>query len=421
MTQYKEIKAEILAIGDELLYGQIMDTNSHWISQELDKIGVRVVRRTTVGDNRDAMLSAFESAEKIADIILITGGLGPTNDDLTKPLLAEYFNCELALVPEALEAVRTFFEKRGRELTDTNKLQAHLPTKCIYIPNELGTAPGMWFQENGKIWMSMPGVPHEMKRLMEDHVIPRIKENFTLPHIYHKVIKTVGIGESWLSDLIQNWEKNLPKHIKLAYLPSLGQVKLRLTAFGDDMDQITNDVENEITKVKPLIDKYIFGYNQETLEEAIGRLLRTNGKKVAFAESCSGGYITHLVTTVPGSSDYFQGSMVPYHNHFKNKLLHVDQNTLKEHGAVSEATVIQMAENIKTMFEADFGLASSGIAGPGGGWKEKPVGTVWIACAMKGKTITKKLQLTQDRMLNIQLTGVAVLNMLRLCIEGKTE
>ncbi|MFC0261667.1 competence/damage-inducible protein A [Fontibacter flavus] len=421
MTQYKEIKAEILAIGDELLYGQIMDTNSHWISQELDKIGVRVVRRTTVGDNRDAMLSAFESAEKIADIILITGGLGPTNDDLTKPLLAEYFNCELALVPEALEAVRTFFEKRGRELTDTNKLQAHLPTKCIYIPNELGTAPGMWFQENGKIWMSMPGVPHEMKRLMSDHVIPRIKENFTLPHIYHKVIKTVGIGESWLSDLIQNWEKNLPKHIKLAYLPSLGQVKLRLTAFGDDMDQITNDVENEITKVKPLIDKYIFGYNQETLEEAIGRLLRTNGKKVAFAESCSGGYITHLVTTVPGSSDYFQGSMVPYHNHFKNKLLHVDQNTLKEHGAVSEATVIQMAENIKTMFEADFGLASSGIAGPGGGWKEKPVGTVWIACAMNGKTITKKLQLTQDRMLNIQLTGVAVLNMLRLCIEGKTE
>lgn len=421
MTQYKEIKAEILAIGDELLYGQIMDTNSHWISQELDKIGVRVVRRTTVGDNRDAMLSAFESAEKIADIILITGGLGPTNDDLTKPLLAEYFNCELALVPEALEAVRTFFEKRGRELTDTNKLQAHLPTKCIYIPNELGTAPGMWFQENGKIWMSMPGVPHEMKRLMVDHVIPRIKENFTLPHIYHKVIKTVGIGESWLSDLIQDWEKNLPKHIKLAYLPSLGQVKLRLTAFGDDMDQITNDVENEITKVKPLIDKYIFGYNQETLEEAIGRLLRTNGKKVAFAESCSGGYITHLVTTVPGSSDYFQGSMVPYHNHFKNKLLHVDQNTLKEHGAVSEATVIQMAENIKTMFEADFGLASSGIAGPGGGWKEKPVGTVWIACAMNGKTITKKLQLTQDRMLNIQLTGVAVLNMLRLCIEGKTE
>lgn len=421
MTQYKEIKAEILAIGDELLYGQIMDTNSHWISQELDKIGVRVVRRTTVGDNRESMLSAFESAEKIADIILITGGLGPTNDDLTKPLLAEYFNCDLALVPEALEAVRTFFEKRGRELTDTNKLQAHLPTKCTYIPNELGTAPGMWFQENGKIWMSMPGVPHEMKRLMSDHVIPRIKENFTLPHIYHKVVKTVGIGESWLSDLIQDWEKSLPKHIKLAYLPSLGQVKLRLTSFGDDMDQITNDVENEINKVKPLIDKYIFGYNQETLEEAIGRLLRIHGKKVAFAESCSGGYISHLVTTVPGSSDYFQGSMVPYHNHFKNKLLHVDQNILKEHGAVSEATVIQMAENIKTMFEADFGLAASGIAGPGGGWKEKPVGTVWIACAMNGRTITKKLQLTQDRMLNIQLTGVSVLNMLRLCIEDKTE
>lgn len=219
----------------------------------------------------------------------------------------------------------------------------------------------------------------------------------------------------------QRLGKNLPDHIKLAYLPSLGQVKLRLTAFGDDLEVLQNDVENQIQLAEPIIEKYIFGYNKETLEEAIGRMLKQAGKKVAFAESCSGGYISHLVTTIPGSSAYFQGGMIPYHNHFKNKLLGVDNLTLSENGAVSEETVIQMAENIRGMFEADFGLASSGIAGPGGGWAEKPVGTVWIACASKERTITKKLQLTQDRMLNIQLTAVAVLNMLRLVISGKTE
>ncbi|GAB2631543.1 competence/damage-inducible protein A [Belliella aquatica] len=421
MTNYKEIKAEILAIGDELLYGQIIDTNSHWISQELDKIGVRVVRRTTVGDNKASMMAAFAEAEKRADIVLMTGGLGPTNDDLTKPLLAEYFNCDIKLVPEALEAVRTFFEKRGRELTDLNRLQAHLPTKCTYIPNEVGTAPGMWFEENETVWMSMPGVPHEMKKLMTDFVLPKIKEIFPLPIIYHKVIKTVGIGESWLADLIRDWENNLPKNIKLAYLPSLGQVKLRLTAFGDDYDELQAAVETQIDLVKPYIEKYIFGYNKETLEESIGRLLKQADKKVALAESCSGGYISHLITSIPGSSKYFQGALVPYHNEFKNSVLNVDQDTLKSYGAVSEQTIIQMSENVRKMFGADFGLASSGIAGPEGGWAEKPVGTVWIACAMEGKTITKKLQLTQDRMLNIQLTAVAALNMLRLCISGKTE
>lgn len=421
MTNYKEVKAEILAIGDELLYGQIMDTNSHWISQELDKIGVRVVRRTTVGDNRESILSAFESAEKRADIILMTGGLGPTNDDLTKPLLAEYFNCEIKLVPEALEAVRIFFERRGRELTHLNKLQAHLPTNCTYIPNELGTAPGMWFHEKGKIWMSMPGVPHEMKKLMTDQVIPRLKEIYPLPHIYHKVIKTVGIGESWLADLIKDWEANLPPHIRLAYLPSLGQVRLRLTAFGSNTKELEQEVEQELKKLNPLIDKYIYGYNQETLEEAIGRLLKLHGKNVAFAESCSGGYISHLVTTVPGSSDYFQGAIIPYHNEFKNNILGVENDVLKKFGAVSEETVIQMAENVRKLFRSDIGLSSSGIAGPSGGTDEKPVGTVWIACAMEKKTLTKKLLLTQDRMLNIQLTAVAVLNLLRLCLEEKTE
>jgi nicotinamide-nucleotide amidase len=279
----------------------------------------------------------------------------------------------------------------------------------------------MWFEENGKKWMSMPGVPHEMKNLMNQHVIPKIRSLFTLPNIYHKVIKTVGIGESWLADLIKDWENNLPSHIKLAYLPSLGQVKLRLTAFGEDLFDLQNDVENEIEKVKPLIEKYIYGYNKETLEEAVGRLLKQKDKKISLAESCTGGYISHLITSIAGSSDYFQGSIIPYHNTFKNKLLGVENETLETYGAVSEPTIIQMAENIRKKFNADFGLASSGIAGPGGGWAEKPVGTVWIACAFEGKTVTKKLQLTQDRMLNIQLTAVAVLNLLRLCILEKTE
>ncbi|UJP63729.1 competence/damage-inducible protein A [Mongoliitalea daihaiensis] len=421
MSHYQEVKAEIIAIGDELLYGQIIDTNSHWISQELDKIGVRVVQRTTVGDSREAILTAFSLAASRADILLMTGGLGPTNDDLTKPLLAEYFNCEIKLVPEALEAVRTFFEKRGRELTELNKLQAHLPTKCEYIPNILGTAPGMWFYQDGKIWMSMPGVPYEMKKLMEDHVLPRIKSSFQLPIIYHKVVKTVGIGESWLADVIKDWEKQLPSHIKLAYLPSLGQVRLRLTAFGEDYDRLKNEVDLQLIQLMPLIEKYVYGYDSDTLEETIGQMLKIRGKTVALAESCSGGFISHMITSVPGSSAYFQGSMVPYHNHFKHELLGVDELTLQRNGAVSEETIIQMAENIRVKYEADYGLASSGIAGPGGGWAEKPVGTVWIACSSQSKTITKKLQLTQDRTLNIQLTAIAGLNLLRSCILDQTE
>ncbi len=421
MTNNNKIKAEILAIGDELLYGQIIDTNSHWISQQLDQIGVRVVRKTTVGDNRADMLAAFSDAEKRADIILITGGLGPTNDDLTKPVLAEHFGCEIELVPEALEAVRTFFEKRGRELTELNRLQGHLPVKCVYVENPVGTAPGMWFEEHGCVWMSMPGVPHEMKKLMTDFVIPKLKSNFPLPNIYHKVIRTVGIGESWIADLIKDWETNLPSHIRLAYLPSLGHVKLRLTAFGENIDVLREEVEQQIEKVMPMIEKYVYGYNHETLEETIGILLRQKHQKVALAESCSGGYISHLITRIPGASDYYQGTMIPYHNHLKNELLGVDLETIGQHGAVSEPTAIQMAENIRKMFGVDFGLSNSGIAGPGGGWAEKPVGTVWIACAGKDITRTKKLQLTQDRTLNIQLTAVAALNLLRLCILDKFE
>lgn len=409
------VNAEIIAIGDELLYGQIMDTNSHWISQELDAVGVRVVRKTTVGDNRNDILTAFAEASMRADLVLVTGGLGPTQDDLTKPLLAEFFGCEIVEVPEAVAAVSSYFLRRGREMTPLNILQGHLPSCCTYVPNEVGTAPGMWFEQKGTYWMSMPGVPHEMKKLVKDFVLPRLSQVFDLPVIYHKLIKTAGIGESWLADLIKDWENALPPHIRLAYLPSLGHVKLRLTAFGTNKEQLQQEVAAQIQVVLPQIEKYVYGYDEETLETAIGKLLKNAGKTLALAESCSGGYVSHLITTVPGSSTYFQGAVVPYHNDFKERILGVKSETLNSHGAVSEATVAEMAEGVRTLFNADYGLASSGIAGPDGGTPDKPVGTVWIACAGPEGVETRKLQLTQDRMLNIQLTGVAVLNLFRTC------
>lgn len=409
------VNAEIIAIGDELLYGQILDTNSHWISQELDAVGVRVVRKTTIGDNRNDILTAFEEASKRADLILITGGLGPTQDDLTKPLLAEYFGCEIVEVPEAVAAVSAYFTRRGREMTLLNTLQGHLPTCCTYVPNEVGTAPGMWFEQKGCYWMSMPGVPHEMKKLVKDFVLPKLSQVFDLPVIYHKLIKTAGIGESWLADLIKDWENALPAHIRLAYLPSLGHVKLRLTTFGTNKEQLQQEVAAQIQVLLPQIEKYVYGYDEETLETALGKLLKNGGKTIALAESCSGGYVSHLITTVPGSSAYFQGAVVPYHNDFKEYILGVKAETLSSHGAVSEATVAEMAEGVRQLFNADYGLASSGIAGPDGGTSDKPVGTVWIACAGPEGLETRKLQLTQDRMLNIQLTGVAVLNLFRTC------
>ncbi|MBT0810755.1 competence/damage-inducible protein A [Litoribacter ruber] len=417
----REVKAEILAIGDELLYGQIMDTNSLWISQQLTDIGVRVVHRATVGDNEPAILEAFKAAQQRADIVLITGGLGPTRDDLTKPLLAKYFDCDIQLVPEALEAVKSYFTRRGRELTELNILQAHLPTKCTYVPNTMGTAPGMWFEENDTLWMSMPGVPHEMKKLMETFVFPQLKERFSLPVIYHKVVKTVGIGESWLADKIRDWEDALPSHIKLAYLPSIGLVRLRLTAFGEKIKELTVEVEEQIEKLLPLAGKYVYGFDETSLEDAVGQLLRSQNKTVALAESCTGGYISHLITSVAGSSAYFNGSIIPYHNQFKQQVLGVKKDTLIDHGAVSEETVIEMASAVRKTFGSDYGLASSGVAGPGGGSDEKPVGTVWIACASEDGVRTKKLQLTDDRMINIQLSGISVLNLLRLEINKITE
>lgn len=409
----KQILAEILTIGDEILYGQITDTNSQWISSELDQLGIKVVRKTTVGDTEEAIFGAFAEAEARADMVLITGGLGPTNDDLTMPMLAQYFDSEIVMNESVLTHVKHFFESRGRTFTELNKRQALVPKAAEVLHNELGTAPGTWYEKNGKVFVSMPGVPHEMKNLMKTLVLPKLASFFQTPVIYHKLIKTVGIGESFLADKIKDWEESLPEHISLAYLPSVGQVKLRLTAIGDNREHLKKDVQDLIDELMPLAGSYIYGYDNTTLEEAVGQLLKAQGKTIALAESCSGGYVQHKITTIAGSSEYFQGGVVPYHNNHKANLLGVKPATLEAHGAVSEACVKEMAEGARKLFNADIGASSSGIAGPGGGSEEKPVGTVWIAFADGKETITKKLQLTQNRLLNIELTQISVLNLVR--------
>jgi nicotinamide-nucleotide amidase len=410
----KTILAELLTIGDEILFGQIVDTNSQWMSVELDKVGIKVIRKTTVGDQQDEILTAFAEAENRADIILITGGLGPTSDDLTKPLLAKYFNCELRLNEEALAEATEFFVSRGRELTEMNRQQAALPTACIKITNPIGTAPGMWFEKKGKVFMSMPGVPHEMKKMMTERVIPKLLEMFKVPIIVHQLVRTVGIGESFLAEKISTWEKALPPSIKLAYLPSLGEVKLRLTAFGDDKEQLRSMIDHQVELLKPIAGEYIYGLGEEGLEIAIGKLLKQKGLTLAVAESCTGGYVSHLITSVPGSSDYFLGSIIPYGYEIKMRQLGVKPEILEQNGAVSEPTIIEMANLVRAKFNTSIGVATSGIAGPGGATPDKPVGTVWIAYSDKHHTVTKKLQLSKDRMINIKLSSAAVLNLIRL-------
>ena len=412
----KKILAELLTIGDEILYGQIVDTNSQWMSVELDKAGIKVIRKTTVGDVESEILTAFAEAEKRADIILITGGLGPTSDDLTKPLLAKYFNCELKMNEEALREVTEFFKSRGRELTEVNRQQAALPTACEKITNPNGTAPGMWFNKNGKIFVAMPGVPHEMKTVMTDTVIPRLRKTFQTPVIHHQVIRTIGIGESFLAEKISDWEKSLPDHIKLAYLPSLGEVKLRLTSFGPSIENLQHQADELTGKLNGLIGQYIFGYGDDPIEAVIGNTLREKKLTISVAESCTGGYLSHLITSIPGSSDYFLGSMIPYSYEVKMRQLGVKPETLEKYGAVSEPTISEMASVVRARFNTDIGVATSGIAGPGGATPDKPIGTVWIAYSDKHHTVTKKLQLSKDRMLNIRMASVAVLNLIRLSL-----
>ncbi|MEX1241410.1 MAG: competence/damage-inducible protein A [Cyclobacteriaceae bacterium] len=415
----KKIRAEILTIGDEILYGQIVDTNSQWMGAELSNAGIKVIRKTAVGDVEEEIMIAFAEAEKRADIILITGGLGPTNDDLTKPCLAKYFDCEMQIHEGALDEVSEFFTSRGRALTELNRLQASLPVCCEKITNRLGTAPGMWFHRNEKVFVSMPGVPHEMKVMMREIIIPKLRQTFNPPVIHHTIIRMVGIGESFLAEKISSWEKSLPPHIRLAFLPGYGEVKLRLTALGTDQEILRHEADALVEKIKPLAGEYIYAIGDDPLEVVVGNLLRAKKLTLSAAESCTGGYLSHVITSVSGSSDYFSGSMVAYSNEIKIKDLGVKRETLEQHGAVSEATIREMAAQVRLKFKTDIGVATSGIAGPGGGTPDKPVGTVWIGYADSHQTIARKLQLSKDRLINIKISSTQALNLIRTALQTR--
>jgi nicotinamide-nucleotide amidase len=405
--------AEIITIGDEILIGQIVDSNSAWIAAELNLIGVKIGRIVSISDDACEIKDALDSGFERSDLLIVTGGLGPTKDDITKTTLAEYFNDELVLSEEVLAQVTALFARFGRELTELNRKQALVPSKCIPIKNDLGTAPGMWFDNNGKAVVSLPGVPYEMKGLMEKEVLPLIQEKYRLPAIVHKTVLTHGMGESWLSEQISDWEDGLPKHVKLAYLPSPSRVRLRLSASGDDANALLLEVEDQIEALKELIPQLIYGYDDDTLEQEVGKLLKEHNATLSTAESCTGGGIAASLVSVAGSSEYFLGSTVAYSNSVKEEVLGVPADLIDRHGAVSEEVVIQMAEGARNLMRSDYAISTSGIAGPGGGTVAKPVGTVWIGMSGPSRTVTKKFLFGDVRERNIERTIATALNLLR--------
>jgi nicotinamide-nucleotide amidase len=411
------MKAEIVSIGDELLVGQVVNTNATWMAEQLNLSGIEVVRITAIADDKDEILHALEDAAARAEIILITGGLGPTRDDITKGTLCEYFDSELIDNDEILHYIEELFSSRGWPLKEVNILQARVPHNCTPLINTNGTAPGMWFEKEGKVYVSMPGVPFEMKGLMENDVLPRLRAMLNAEYIIHKKILTQGIGESWLAELIRKWEDELPENMKLAYLPQPGMVRLRLSGRGKEKDQVDADMDRQVEKLKKLIPELIFGYGEVSLEEVVGKSLKSVGSTLSTAESCTGGYIAHLITSVPGSSAYFTGSVVAYSNTVKMDTLGVKEKTLIAHGAVSEQTVTEMALGIKRKFGTDYAIAVSGVAGPDGGTEEKPVGTIWIAVAGPKNIIIEKYNFGKHRQRNIRVAALTALNKLRLMIE----
>lgn len=380
----------IINIGDELLIGQVVNTNASTMSRLLTAAGMEVRKTLVVGDERKAIWDAVDEAMHTSDAVLVTGGLGPTKDDITKKLLCEYFNSELVESSVALDNVKRIFESRGYELTPVNRAQALVPKCCEVLNNDLGTAPCMWFSNEGKILVSLPGVPFEMEWLMRNRVIPKLQETFKTDIIITKNILVQGIGESFLSDLIEPWELSLPKHIKLAYLPVAGLTKLRLTVHGSYDPSILKGLYE-------LAGKYIVGEDCETLDELVHKTLTKRGLTLATAESCTGGNIARLLTAQAGASVYFKGGVVAYSNEVKESVLGVKHSTLEAHGAVSEETVREMAEGVRTRLGTDLAIATTGIAGPDGGTSEKPVGTVWIAVADARHTEAKLLQFGANR------------------------
>jgi nicotinamide-nucleotide amidase len=409
----KNIDASIITIGDELLIGQVIDTNSAWIAQQLNRAGIAVTKRIAVGDDAHEIWNALESEKGNADVVLITGGLGPTSDDITKQLLCKYFDGKMIVDKGALDNVKFLFEKiYNKPISEVNLKQAEVPDVCEVIQNKRGSAPGMIFQKDGTIFISMPGVPYEMQGIMED-VIPYLEKRFELPAIIHKTILTAGIGESALAEVIKDFEARLPSEIRLAYLPNYGMVRLRLTTSGFDKIKTKNVINEQFEHLKELVKNYMVTDKDETMQEVLGNILSKNNKTISTAESCTGGAIASLITSVPGSSAYYKGSIVSYSYDIKEALLNVKKETLDKYGAVSEETVKEMLWELLNKMKTDFGIAVSGIMGPDGGTDEKPVGTVWIAVGNKEKQIAQKLKQRFERRKNIEVTAVMALNIMR--------
>ncbi|MBK8502670.1 MAG: competence/damage-inducible protein A [Saprospiraceae bacterium] len=412
------MKAAIVTVGDEILIGQIVDTNAAWIASILAKEGIMLVSKMTASDDLDSIITAIDRALTDADLVLMTGGLGPTKDDITKNALEKYFGGGFTFSQDTFDRIEKLFIKRSIPISEAHRQQCFLPTIATIIENQMGTAPGMWFEKSGKILCSMPGVPHEMKYVMKHGVLPRVG---TMSKIVYrqKTIMTAGIGESVLADKI---EPILDNHeVKIAYLPSHGQVRLRLSREGakGSEKEVEAILQKAVTETVEAITPYFFGYDDEQLESHVGQLLMKKGLTLGTAESCTGGYIAHLITSIPGASQYFRGSIVAYDNGIKQEVLHVNQVTLETHGAVSEGTVQEMVNGALKTLKCDVAVAVSGISGPTGGTEDKPVGTVWIAVGDKGDTWTTKFLFTKDRVLNIKYTAVYALDMLRKFLSAR--
>ncbi len=415
------MNADIITIGDEILIGQITDTNSQWIAEKLNSAGFNIRQITSTGDDKEQIFNLLNEVSDKSDLIILTGGLGPTEDDITKETLADYFNTRLVLNEEILNDVKSFVESKGFVLNERNRKQAEVPESCKLIRNLYGTAPAMWFEKDNTVFISLPAVPFEMKAIMSNSVMAMLKKRFQTSFVVHKTVLTYGFPEAGLAELLSDWERNLDKKIKLAYLPSPERIRLRLSIICKDKKKAEKLIDFEILKLNKIIGKAIFGYGDLFLQNIIGQILKSEKKSVSVAESCTGGKIAHLITSVEGSSEYFKGGIIAYSNEIKINQLNVPEDVIERYGAVSKEVVEFMVKGQREKFNTDFAVAVSGIAGPGGGTVEKPVGTTWIAVANKNKVITKKYTFGKMRDVNIRIAASKALDMLRKFMSGYYE
>lgn len=406
--------AHIITIGDEILIGQTIDSNSAFIGEQLTQAGISVSRISSVGDEPEDIRRVLQGLLPEEKIVIITGGLGPTRDDITREVLAKFFETPLELHQPTWERIQRIMTRIGRKATEGHRWQSYLPVGAELLPNRLGSAPGIWKEHQGRIFVSLAGVPYEMKAIMTEEVMPRLAEKLPLKVLLYRTLRTAGAVESGLAETLEDFEDNLPPELSLAYLPSPGQVRLRLTARGEDQKRLQRLLDEKTEEMRRMLGDTIFGEGKTTLEEALGQMLRERQLQFSTAESCTGGYVAHRLTLVPGSSDYFPGSLVAYSNELKRRQLGVSAQTLEQHGAVSEQCVREMVAGLLPLTGADIGLAISGIAGPGGGTPDKPVGTVWIAVGDRERMETRKLTIGKDRRLNIRFSGIYALNFVRL-------